>query len=87
MSNKIRDLENQLRIAKAKVPISCKRCHDSIKREGDYYNPLNALEVTLSGGYAMFVDEPAWTFLLCRICCIELCEFLGLNVPVENWGQ
>ena len=79
-------LVRELEVARASVPVLCKRCGKQIPRFNAVHNPEDALEVTLDGGYAMFVDEPAWKFYLCGSCCGELCTFLGIDLTDGSWG-
>ena len=48
-----------------------------------------ALEVTIDGGYMMFIDnifEPPIKFMLCHRCAHEFTKFMGIPEPtVTRW--
>lgn len=79
IKERIRELSEELRVLKASIPVHCQRCGEIIPRF-DTRNLDGALEVTLDGGYGMFMDEAPWTFPLCKSCCFDLVDFLGIKI-------
>jgi len=77
--------------------VECTRCQDP-----QVFKPLSmdsdipvALEVSLDGGYAMFVDNiyaeggtNPLSFMLCHACAHEFTKFMGIpETTVFNWHQ
>ena len=84
----IEEIAEKLRIARASRPVHCKKCGERIPRSNNYAPYLeDALKVTLGGGYGMWIDEPDWTFYLCKTCAYGVVQFLGMDIPIENWGD
>ena len=77
--------------------VECTRCQDP-----QVFKPMQmdseipvALEVSLDGGYAMFVDniyfegeENPLSFMLCHKCAHEFTKFMGIpETTVFNWHR
>jgi len=84
----VEEIAEKLRVARASVPVYCRRCRAKIPRFR-FWNLNDALQVTLEGGYAMFMDEPDWKFALCKVCCYDLVHFLNIDIDElsEEWGK
>jgi hypothetical protein len=77
--------------------VECYRCQDpQVFRNGPGYMDPNvpvALDISLDGGYMMFVDniyyvgeENPLQFTLCHKCAHEFTQFMGIPKPtVTNW--
>lgn len=82
--------------------VSCDRCGTAFTTADRAYPDNTGLEfrdalvVSLSGGYAMFIDpepiphagsafpDPMWDKVLCHTCAHELCDWFGMDVSAEH---